>query len=193
MADYTDNTLRSSIKALEQVVQPAVDPEDPLAGEQLRLVLGFLKFLRLRLRHWHARHTFELNHYLALARGIAADARHLERNVYAHLQRVSERAQAVQRDPFAAVNDIESATAALATAVSAVARVVGSAEIPLRERIERRLLEESRRWVDMQRAWFLPQGFELHPESIPDLEQLLSSDDPRRHGGGSQPCAGRQD
>lgn len=75
MADYTDNALLASIKALNEVVLPALDPSDPLATEQLRLVAGFLKFLGARLPYVHDRNRFELEHYLALAGRLAADAR----------------------------------------------------------------------------------------------------------------------
>ena len=50
MPDYTDNSFRASIKALEDVVAPALDPSNPLAAEQLRLVSGFLRFFQER-RH----------------------------------------------------------------------------------------------------------------------------------------------
>ena len=178
MADYTDNALRSSIKALDQVVLPALNPADPLASEQLRLVSGFLKFLRARLQYWHPRQLFELDHYLAMAREIAADARVLSAEVSARLDAAVEKAAAMQRQPLAPVADLAAATAALAAAVSGAARIAGTADDELRQRVERRVLEASKRWVDMQRAWFLPQGFDLHPADLPQLEELMSSHAP---------------
>ena len=44
MADHEENAIRAAIKALSQVVAPAVDPSNPLAVEQLRLVVQFLDF-----------------------------------------------------------------------------------------------------------------------------------------------------
>ena len=41
MADVTDNGLRAAVKALTDVVAPSIDPTDPLAKEQLRLVVDF--------------------------------------------------------------------------------------------------------------------------------------------------------
>ena len=175
MADYTDNALLSSIKALEQVVLPAVDPADPLAGEQLRLVSGFLKFLRARLHHWHPRRIFELDHYLSMAREMAADARLLSTEVSARMDRAIADAATLRLQRLPPLAELEAATAALASSISGAARVAGSADSELRERVERRVLEGSRRWVDMQRAWFLPQGFDLHPAGLPALEELMSS------------------
>ena len=44
MPDHTDNNLRAAIKSLTDVVTPAVDPGDPMAREQLALVVAFLEF-----------------------------------------------------------------------------------------------------------------------------------------------------
>lgn len=179
MADYTDNALRASIKALDQVILPALDPADPLAGEQLRLVSGFLKFLRARLQYWHPRQVFELEHYLTMAREIAADARILSIEVSARLDAAIENAAAVGRQSDPPLASIVAATAALASSIGGAARIAGNAEKELRQRVERRVLEGSERWVRMQRAWFLPQGFELHPADLPQLGELLSSPGPR--------------
>ena len=40
--DHTANTLRAISKALTDVIAPAVDPKDPLANEQLRLVIDYV-------------------------------------------------------------------------------------------------------------------------------------------------------
>ena len=49
MSDVTDNGLRAAVKALTDVVAPSIDPSDPLAKEQLRLVVDYLQFVRSRL------------------------------------------------------------------------------------------------------------------------------------------------
>ncbi|WP_213956828.1 hypothetical protein [Variovorax sp. dw_954] len=173
MADYTDNALLASIKALEKVILPAVDPADPLAGEQLRLVAGFLKFLRTRLPHWQLRQVFELNHYLALAEQLAADARSASDGIFLQLASAIEQAHVVQRQDAAPLADIRAATAALSAPISALARAVATADAPLRKRVEHTILAGSRRWVDMQRTWFAPQGFELRPGELPPLESFF--------------------
>ena len=173
MADYTDNALLASIKALDAVVSPAVDPTDPLAGEQLRLVSGFLKFLRARLFHVHDRNRFELEHYLALGEGLAADARLASPEVSQRLDSAIEEAQALLRRPRPAVDELRSATAALSAPISGLVRVVADADPVLRQRVEQAVLVGSKPWVDMQRAWFVLQGFELHADELPSLDEAL--------------------
>jgi hypothetical protein len=180
MADYTDNALLASIKALDQVVLPAVDPADPLAGEQLRLVSGFLKFLRSRLPAWHARQRFELQHYLNMAQQLAADARGVSDEVSQGLDAAIDAARTLQAREAASVAEIVDATAALAAPISALARTVATGPDELRRRVEREVMAGSKRWVDMQRAWFLPQGFELHAGELPSLDASLVACVPAR-------------
>jgi hypothetical protein len=174
MADYTDNALAASIKALEKAVAPAVDPTDPLATEQLRLVVGFLKFLRLRLPHWQQRLQFELDHYVALAGELAPDARLVSEDVARRLDAAIEQALALRR-PCAPVDDLRASTAALAAGISALPRLVAHGDAALRRRIEQKILAGSKRWVDMQRAWFVTQGFELKPHELPSLQEAFGA------------------
>ena len=175
MADYTDNALLASIKALNEVVLPAVDPRDPLAGEQLRLVAGFLKFLRLRLSHVQDRRRFELDHYLELAQRLAADARAVSADVSSRLDMAIEHARALVRRVDASDDDVRAATAALTAPLSALVRAAAQVDPAMRRRIEQAVVAGARPWVDMQRAWFVPQGFELHADELPSLEQALRS------------------
>lgn len=176
MADYTDNGLLASIKALETVVKPALDASDPLATEQLRLVSGFLKFLRTRMEHGYARQLFELDHALRLARQVAPDAALLNSPELAQrLAAAVVQGQVVQARAVPLPADVRSAAAELATAVAGVARAAAVADVPLRRRIEQQVMAASRRWVEMQRAWFAPMGFDLRPDELPALDQALYS------------------
>lgn len=173
MADYTDNALLASIKALNEVVLPALNPADPLAGEQLRLVTGFLKFLRARLPLLHDRARFELEHNLGLGLLVAADARRASETLASRLDAAIAQARAVLDQPVASAEALREATTALTQAISGLARVVATAEPDLRRRVEQAIVGGSRAWVDMQRAWFVPQGFELHADELPPLAEAL--------------------
>ena len=175
MADYTDNALLASIKALNEVVAPAVDPTDPLAGEQLRLVAGFLKFLGTRLPYVYDRNRFELEHYLALGERLAADAQRASPPVAQRLATALVDARALLQGRGASVDEMRSATAALSAPISGLVRAVADADPALRRRIEQAVLAGSKPWVDMQRAWFVVQGFELHPDELPPLCEALKA------------------
>lgn len=168
MADRNEAALQAAIKALELAVSPAVDPADPLASEQLRLVIGYLKLMRGRLGHVEARARFEFEHYRVLVQALQADAASVSGDVAGRF----ELAQALARDAGSPAQR-RAATAALASAVSGLVRAVADAPTDLRARVERTVATQSRRWVDAQRAWFAPLGFELRPAELPALDDAL--------------------
>lgn len=170
MPDHTDNALRAAVKALTQVVAPAVDPEDPLANEQLRLVSGYLEFLRTRREYLHDRDLFEFHHAVRLGRelvpmattaGLATD----------DLGRAIEAADAVRRS-----SELASATAAVTHATSMLVRAATTAEESARQRIERLVLDASTELLEVDRAWFLPQGFDPEPAAVAGVEEALRGD-----------------
>jgi len=173
MADNTQNILKSAIKSLEQVVAPAVNPQDPLASEQLRLVIGTLKVLRTRLDHLAGRQLYELDHYLALARSLRDEADEVSPEIAERLSAAIEAAEQLRANPDHSPADRRRVTRALASPISALAREASSTHEALRSRIERKVVTDSRRWVDMQRAWFLTHGFELRPSELPALDTLF--------------------
>lgn len=174
MADSADNALRACIKALTETIAPALDPKDPLAGEQLRLVLGFLSFFRQRMPLMHAREAFELQHALGLAQRLCDDARHLSPELAAALEQAIKQGLAVQQHPEPGLDALRNAAARLAAATSTLVRLCASATDAERAtRVQRTVLDASRAWLDLRRAWFAPQGFEIHPDQVPVLDQVL--------------------
>jgi hypothetical protein len=166
--DRNEGALQAATKALEHAVLPAVDPADPLAGEQLRLVVAYLRLLRKRLGHIEDRARFEFEHYRAMAMSLHDEARAEAGEIAQRFDSALAQAEAATRP--AAMCD---ATTALASAVSGLVRAAGNASPERRGRIERTVATQSRRWVDAQRAWFAPVGFELRPEQLPALNDAL--------------------
>ena len=169
MADRNEDALLAAIKALEQAVLPAVSPTDPLAGEQLKLTIGYLKLLRSRLGHAEDRARFELAHYRAMAQSLHDEAR-------AEGGEVAERFDAALVLAAQALRsaEVRAAAAALSAAVSGLVRTAADAEPERRRRIEHAVAQQSRRWVDAQRAWFAPLGFDLRPAQVLALEDALA-------------------
>src|SRR5262249_9188499 len=60
MADVTTNALRGIIKTLSDVVVPAIPADDPLAQQELKMVVRYLSFARERIDHLYARARYEL-------------------------------------------------------------------------------------------------------------------------------------
>ena len=60
MSDTTTNSLRGLVKTLNDVVVPAIPADDPLALQELRMVVRYLAFCRERVEHLYARARYEL-------------------------------------------------------------------------------------------------------------------------------------
>ncbi len=182
MADRNDGALQAAIKALEQAVAPAVDPTDPLAGEQLRLVVGYLKLLRSRLGLVERRARFELQHHAAMAQSLHEEFVAIGGEPARRAQVAWAQAAPLLADPAADADALGPTTALLAGAVSGLVRAAADAEPGLRRRIEHAVALHSRRWIDAQRAWFAPLGFELHAAELPTLNEALQTAPLRRPG-----------
>lgn len=174
MADRNDDALQAAIKALEQAVLPAVDTADPLATEQLRLVVGYLKLLRGRLGWIGRRARFELQHHAAMARSLQYEFDAVGGEPAQRAQAALAQAAPLLADPAPDAEAVRSTAALLAGAVSGLVRMAADAEPGLRRRIEHEVAVQTRRWTDAQRAWFAPLGFELHAAELPALDEALA-------------------
>ncbi len=181
MADHTDNGLRAAIKALDEVVAPAIDASNPLATEQLRLVSRYLGFLRERLHYQSDRERYELWHYTALAQSILTQMQP-STQTQSPLAQIQQRlalavvaAVPLCEDTSVALVKIRAALGPLTSAISALVRSVTNAQPSLRTPIERLVLDASKRLLDVQRAFYLPIGFEPDPSLVPTMDSALAA------------------
>lgn len=173
MADHTRNALDAAVRALQEVIIPAVDPSHPLALEQAKIVTGLLKLLAERFEYTHARARFEVLHAADLARSLRADAASAAPSIAAEIDAALDVAQRLADDPAARSHDLASASMTLTALASATVRA--TAGTPVADRVERTVLAGSKRYLDLQRAWFLPQGWETDPTVVPSLDDALAA------------------
>lgn len=161
--DYTQNTLRASIRALETVVHPTVaGTGDAQALDQLDFVSEALRFLELRLVDLPARERFAARNASNLATGLArlvADA-------------LPDEAAALSRGATDAGTQRAGGAGATAAVRQLIRRWPDLGEHH-RRAIAREVLRSERERVEADRAWFAPLGFDPHPDTIPDLEAAL--------------------
>ncbi|HSV59523.1 MAG TPA: hypothetical protein VLJ19_11540 [Variovorax sp.] len=172
--DLTETDLRAAIKALSDVVAPAVDPKDALATEQLRLVVEYLRFLRQRVDLLHQRDRTELQHQLEMARALRKLEAPCSDGLRAALQGASEVGEQRFNDAAATGAQLKAACAALAAAVRDGTREANDWPAPARDRWERCVLYASAARVAFEQAWYLPLGFEPAPAEVPALDSLLA-------------------
>ncbi len=173
MADHNANTLLAAVKALTQVVAPSVDPRNPLAVEQLRLVSLYLDFHAKRLPQERRLAWKDLQLQAELTRQSAQLLQDARPDLAQRLQAPLKVADAQLALPVAPASQWQATHARLAEALAdAIAQVQDTAA--LRDPLEALVLAHARGQLMLHRVWFLPFGFEARPDDLPALEELLS-------------------
>ena len=170
MANHADNDFRAAAKALLDVVAPAIDPQNPLARQQLKLVVDWLDFYRSRLPYNQDRERLELAVQLETARAIASAAPDA---AVSALRAAIGAAATVHAGLGPRPVEVRAVTARLEDEISAVVRLSPGFAEPARQNIERVVVRDAKVLLDAQRAWFLPQGIEPEPDAIPPLDVAL--------------------
>lgn len=159
--------LRAVIKALVDVIGPAVIAADRTANEQLHLAVATLRMLESRVPFLHQRARAELRNAIALGAAVADSAPDAPLEI-------------ALREAREALSDVEADTQTLqarkSTLLSAASALANAPEQTSGRAISRAIILTSKGQFDLARAWCLPAGFELEPAAIPSLESLLALD-----------------
>lgn len=169
--------IGSMIKALKDVVMPALDPANKLALEQSQLIVGMLKLLasQLPLQFRFDRDELARLAGCADALGATASADPGVRAAIAHLEARNTAARGVLErcglDPAALLASVRELRAAVGGLVKAAA---DAGDLDAALRIEKAILAMSKEQLLRDRALMKQQGFEPDPAALPDIELLLS-------------------
>lgn len=167
MIPDSDLQLRVVIKALSEVIAPAIDATDHVALEQLQLSIVTLRMLHNRLPLERRRVRKELTHALELATATA----HALGERSTRLRAPLETARTALQDVDCDTANLDALRCALLSAVSAC---VDELEEPaLRRRIAQAVVAASEPAIELARAWCVPSGFEADPARLRSLDQLL--------------------
>ncbi len=176
MVPTINSRLQSMVRAMQDVVLPALDADNAIAQEQGKLVLGSLSLLLGQIDYAHTFEVIEARDLCALLAEIAA---------MAQTSRLTEVAlEAVQTELNQARSLIEIATTpvhvlqqvnhdlrdALAHLIEQIERV-GSRE--LARALALRVLDFSATQLTRERSWVAGTGFDP-PGSVPDIPTALS-------------------
>jgi hypothetical protein len=168
--------IRAMIKAMVDVVLPAVDPEQMMAQEQARLVIGTLGLIANRLPLAYRFDRDQLNRYVALSREIVA----LDRangeggQAVSKLESLAERGADVLKRARAEPSELESTVFDLRAEVSSLLQSLHKSSSPEKwVKVNKLILDASKLEIERERALVVAMGFEPDPESIPPIESLL--------------------
>lgn len=171
-----DIQLQSMIKAMIDVVLPAVDPGHKMAQEQARLVIGTLQLVAKRLPLAYRYDCDELDRYVAFARELVAEmGPHIGGGDRAELERLAAHGGAVLDAARADPPEIEAAIFELRAAVGRLIQDVNAnAPAESRKTLRQRVLKMSKRELERELALVIDMGFETDPAKRPaPIEQQL--------------------
>jgi hypothetical protein len=171
MADVTTNALRGIAKTLSDVVMPAIPADDPLALQELKMVVRYLNFARERIDHLYARARYELTFYSEL---IGEFIGPLEKSYASHsyaITELSDRAKASLAEPGAGIEELRNLTLEITSRISAILGDVRDAGILAR--LERTVVLASAEIAAFDRSWYAPLKLERFPDQVRPLGSFL--------------------
>lgn len=159
-----DLRLANTLKALTEVVLPALPADAPLAREQAELAIAHLGVVAQQWKHALAFELESLDAACRLARGLAEAAG--EATHAAALTAQLERAAGIDRMRYDAV------ATAHRELVAVIAEVITEdrAANPLAARITEHVLAYAERQALRERAWFAACGLDPDRDSLPSLD-----------------------
>lgn len=162
-----DLQLQAAIRALVEVIAPAVDTGNAVAVEQTQIVIGMLQLMAARLPLRYRYDCDELARLVALCRALEAHDDGRLAQASAAGADVLARAQATPQELLAAIRNLRELSGAV------VSEVFRDGDDATRAYVSKQVLAHAEQQLLRERAWFAPQGWELQPESLPDIESLL--------------------
>lgn len=169
--------IKSMIKALTDVVLPAVDPVNQLAIEQTRLVIGMLSLMATQLPVQFRFDRDELQRLLDYTAPLLGDAA-AEPGFAAAQTRLVEQhrlgARVLERCTVDPARLLEAVHGLRAAASDLVAAAPATGDAALVARVEGAIMELSRVQLLRDRSLLLPQGWELDPAAVPAIDTLLA-------------------
>lgn len=154
-----DVQLQVALRALNDVVAPALGGAEKHVVEQLHLAVATIGFVKARLPEARRYYRMELTHFVDLA-GRAAQAA----GAGGSLDAVIREGEAALASAEADSADYVEVTRRLRDEVTAL---VSRAEGEARARLDRLVLDTSGELLPQYRQWALPFGLELKPETLP--------------------------
>lgn len=173
-----DFLIKTVIKAMTDVVLPAVDQDNKLAQEQTRLVIGMLQLTASRLPMMYRFDCDELSRSLALADTLQKQAKELsDISQSLHALAIStESGQDVLARALAEPAELEAANFDLREKISALITAIYATNAGRKlQHIGTTVTEHAKEQLLRDRAFLISQGWEPDPKSIPAIETLIGS------------------
>jgi hypothetical protein len=155
-----DSQLQVALRALEEVVAPALAGAEKHVVEQLMLAVVTIGFVKTRLPEARRFYRMELRTCLEMAQAAGEIA-----GTSAELAQAIAAGNSALTDPEADDVEFEAASRRLRDLVTALS--AAKAGQPEQIRLDAVIMEKSSALLGQYRLWCAPFGFELQPEKLP--------------------------
>ena len=178
MQTRPDLQIKSILKAMNDVVLPAVDPDNKLAQEQVRLCMGLLGLMARQLPLQFRFDCDELARLTAFAAELQritnAGGGERTREAIADLTARSAKASVLLERAKVSPADIEQSVRSMREATGTlISSVFRDGDETLQDRVQKATLAMSKEQLLRERAWVITQGWEPDPKAVPPIEELL--------------------
>lgn len=162
--------LRVVLRALREVIIPAIDPSNRPALEQAALSSALVELIADRLPHLGALRRRELTTLVEVAEALMEDTPPEAREA---LGSATATARAVLDRPGADMRPVADAEQALSTRLCQAIATAAAAGPECYAIVQRKTLATMRRQTLLGRAWFATTGLDPAPNTLPSLEELI--------------------
>lgn len=171
-----ETQIQSVIKAMIDVVLPAVDAENKMAQEQARLIVGTLQLVAKRLPLAFLYDCDELDRYVKHAEDLVPKTEgHIDGTLRTELTSLAALGRNLLDRAGTAPTEIEAAIFELRTAIGLLIQDANrSAPAGVKEAVRKSVLEMSKLELERELALVADMGFETDPAKRPEpIEQQL--------------------
>jgi hypothetical protein len=153
--------VQVALRALEEVVAPALGSTEKHVVEQLMLSIATIGFVKTRLPEARRFYRLELHNCIELAEEVARITSSSDT-----LAETINMARCALADPEADIAEFETASRRLRDLVTALSH--SSVGQPYQAQLDAAILEKSGALVAQYRLWCAPFGFELQLDNLPE-------------------------
>lgn len=165
MIQSFDRQLQVVLRALNDVIAPALADAEKHVVEQLHVSIATLAFVAARMPDARRFARYELQTYVEMAIAVAAAARTEAADSARALEGLAAEGRALLERADADTDVLEAAARRCREAIAALATAVRAT--PVRGQVERIIMEQSGPIIAQSRQWCAPFGFELKPQDLP--------------------------
>jgi hypothetical protein len=160
-----DTQLQVVLRALNDVVAPALSNAEKHVLEQIHLSIATLGFIASRLPQARRYHRMELSLFMALAEETATIAQSDLAKICSDLRIIRETGEEVLTQPEAEIEDYQLISRRLREHIAQLS--TAAADTPCKVRLHEAILSGSAGIQLQSRLWCMPFGFELNPDELP--------------------------